>query len=56
MFLRGRGTIAMQGLFAFSRKGPHEEPALAIIGGTGWYAHASGTATVVEHFLRIDMR
>ena len=56
MFLRGRGTIAMQGLLAFSEKGPHGEPALAIIGGTGWYVHASGTATVVEHFMRIDMR
>jgi hypothetical protein len=51
----------MQGLFAFSRRGPAGEPTLAITGGTGIYAHASGTTTLVERRgeplrLRIDMR
>jgi hypothetical protein len=61
LLLRGRGQIAMQGLFAFSRRGPAGEPTLAITGGTGIYAHASGTTTLVERRgeplrLRIDMR
>ena len=61
LFLRGRGQITTQGLFAFGRGGPSGEPTLAITGGTGWYAHASGTATLVERRgeptrLRIDMR
>ena len=61
VFLRGRGQIAMQGLFAFSRRGPGGDPTLAITGGTGIYAHASGTATLVERRgeparLRFDMR
>jgi hypothetical protein len=60
LFLRHRGQIALQGLFAYSRRGPEGEPTLAITGGTGWYRHASGTATLVERErgtrLRIDMR
>lgn len=62
LFLRGRGQIAMQGLFAYGRRGPglSENPTIAITGGTGWYAHAAGTATLVERErgtrLRIDMR
>ena len=60
LFLRGRGQIAMQGLFTFSRRGPEGDATFAITGGTGWYAHASGTATIVERErgtrLRIDMR
>jgi len=61
LFLRGRGQIAMQGVFAYSRRGPGGDPAFAITGGTGIYNHASGTATLVEGRdgparLRIDMR
>ena len=60
LFLRHRGQIAMQGLYAFSRRGPEGDATFAITGGTGWYAHASGTATIVERErgtrLRIDMR
>ncbi len=61
LFLRGRGQIAMQGLFAYRRGMPGGDPTLAITGGTGWYAHASGTATLVDRRdqparLRIDMR
>jgi hypothetical protein len=61
MFLRGRGQIAMQGLFAYGGGVPGGEPTLSITGGTGWYAHASGTATVVERRgeptrFRFDMR
>jgi hypothetical protein len=61
LFLRHRGQIAMQGLFAFSRRGPVGGTSLAITGGTGWYRHASGIATLVERRgeparLRIDMR
>ena len=61
LFLRGRGQIATQGLFTFSEDGPGGEPTLAITGGTGIYAHASGTATLVGQQgeplrMRIDMR
>ena len=61
LFVRGRGQIALQGLFAFRRGAPGGDPTLAITGGTGNYAHASGTATLVERRgkparLRIDMR
>lgn len=61
LFLRGRGQIALQGLFAYRRGVPGGDPTLAITGGTGIYAHASGTATLVElrgepARLRIDMR
>src|SRR4028119_1754633 len=34
LFLRGRGQIATQGLFAFSADGPTGDPTLAITGGT----------------------
>jgi hypothetical protein len=62
LYLRHRGQIALQGLFAFRRGKPGGPLAeLAITGGTRWYAHASGTATLVElrgepARLRIDMR
>jgi hypothetical protein len=59
LFLRGRGQIATQGLFAIRFDEPSGDPTLAITGGTGIYAHASGTATLVEGEptrLRIDMR
>jgi hypothetical protein len=50
MFLRGRGQIAMQGLFAYGRRGPGlsgDGSTVAITGGTGIYSHAAGTATIV---------
>jgi hypothetical protein len=50
MFLRGRGQITMQGLFAYGRRGPGlsgDESTVAITGGTGIYDHAAGTATIV---------
>ena len=61
VYLRHRGQIALQGLFAFRRGAPGGNPTLVITGGTGWYAHASGTATLVERRgeperLRFDMR
>jgi hypothetical protein len=64
MFLRGRGQISMQGLFAFGRRGPGlsgDEATVAITGGTGIYNHAGGTATIVARpdepvRYRIDMR
>ena len=61
VLLRGRGQIAMQGLFAYRRGMPGGDPTLAITGGTGIYAHASGTATLVDRRgeparLRFDMR
>ena len=62
LFLRGRGQIALQGLFAYGRRGPgiDENPTSALTGGTDIYAHAAGTATRVERErgtrLRIDMR
>ncbi len=61
VLLRGRGQIALQGLFAFRRGHPGGDPTLAITGGTGIYNHASGTATLNERRgeparLRFDMR
>ena len=61
VFLRGRGQIAMQGLFAYGRRGPRGDSTLAITGGTGLYDHAAGIATLVEEGtgpdrLRFDMR
>lgn len=61
LYLRYRGEITMQGVFAYRRGAPGGNPTLAITGGTGWYAHASGTATLVEMRgeparLRLDMR
>jgi len=61
VFLRGRGQIALQGLFAYRQGVPGGDPTLAITGGTGLYNHASGTATLVERRgaparLRFDMR
>ena len=53
---------ALQGLFAYGRRGPgiDENPTSALTGGTDIYAHAAGTATRVERErgtrLRIDMR
>lgn len=61
VLLRGRGQIALQGLFEFRRGEPGGNPTLAITGGTDDYAHASGTATLRERRdeparLRFDMR
>lgn len=61
VLLRGRGQIALQGLFAYRRGAPGGDPTLAITGGTGLYNHASGTATLDERRdgparLRFDMR
>lgn len=61
VFLRNRGQIALQGLFAIRRGVPGGDPTLAITGGTGWYNHASGTATLNERRdgparLSFDMR
>jgi len=61
VFLRHRGQIALQGLFAYRRGMPAGDTTLAITGGTGIYNHASGTATLNERRqgparLRFDMR
>ncbi len=61
VFLNGRGQIALQGLVAFRRGSMGGDPTLAITGGTGWYNHASGTATLTERRdgptrLLLDMR
>jgi len=59
--LRGRGQITVQGLLAFRRGRPGAFRDLAITGGTGRYAGASGTATLRElprepTRLRFDLR
>lgn len=47
--VKGRGQITVQGLFAFRRGGPDmNETVLAITGGTGIYAGASGKATLMD--------
>ena len=46
--LRGRGQIALQGVFAFRRGVPDRNKVIAITGGTGIYAGASGSAKLMD--------
>jgi hypothetical protein len=46
----GKGTISLMGPITFTQHGPKDNPAkLAIIGGTGKYDNASGTAYLKFH-------
>jgi hypothetical protein len=46
----GKGSISLMGPITFTQHGPKDNPAkLAIIGGTGKYANATGTAYAKFH-------